>query len=318
MSPKGQQSQPLSAEQSTQAVAGSSEPDSKDVKHWTTKRRSALVLEILRGETTAAEAARKHGLTVADGQGHPEGGGQTVSVKPFGAADLRRVRQALPVASLRKICRVLTSSRSAIYSSRTVAGAVGSAKPAIDENLAERVRQLAREHPTFGYRRLWALLRFGDKVTVNLKKVHRLVKMLKLQVKQRLVAPRPRVQQQRSATTTSNERWAMDVTHVYCGAEGWGHLAAVIDCHDRQIVGYEFSLRGRSKEAERALEEACLSRFGTVRPVGHTPTIRSDNGLIFTSRRFREACRFYRLEQEFITPYTPRSGRIDWRRVLQP
>jgi putative transposase len=100
----------------------------------------------------------------------------------------------------------------------------------------------------------------------------------------------------------------MDVTHIYCGNEGWGHLAAVIDCHDRQIVGYEFSLRGRSKEAERALEAACLSRFGTVRPLGHTPTIRSDNGLIFTSKRFRQACRFYRLEQEFITPYTPQQN----------
>lgn len=66
MSPKGQQNQSQSAAQSTQAVAGSSEPDSKDVKRWTTKRRSALVLEILRGETTAAEAARKHGLTVAE------------------------------------------------------------------------------------------------------------------------------------------------------------------------------------------------------------------------------------------------------------
>ena len=52
--------------QSSQAVAGSQEPDSKDIKRWTTKRRSALVLEILRGETTAAEAARKHGLTVAE------------------------------------------------------------------------------------------------------------------------------------------------------------------------------------------------------------------------------------------------------------
>jgi len=62
MSQKGQQSEG----QSTQAVADSSEPDSKDIKRWTTKRRSALVLEILRGETTAAEAARKHGLTVAE------------------------------------------------------------------------------------------------------------------------------------------------------------------------------------------------------------------------------------------------------------
>ena len=62
MSQKGQQSEG----QSTQAVADSSKPDSKDIKRWTTKRRSALVLEILRGDTTAAEAARKHGLTVAE------------------------------------------------------------------------------------------------------------------------------------------------------------------------------------------------------------------------------------------------------------
>jgi putative transposase len=36
-----------------------------------------------------------------------------------------------------------------------------------------------------------------------------------------------------------------------------------------------------------------------------TPVIRSDNGLVFQIRRFRAACRDYRLRQEFITPYTP-------------
>jgi putative transposase len=97
----------------------------------------------------------------------------------------------------------------------------------------------------------------------------------------------------------------MDVTHISCGADGWGHLTAVIDCHDREVTGYEFALRGRAKEAERALEEACLARFGTLRPEGSTPVIRSDNGLIFQSRRFRAACHDYRLRQEFITPYTP-------------
>jgi len=35
----------------------------------------------------------------------------------------------------------------------------------------------------------------------------------------------------------SNERWAMDLTHVHCGDDGWGHLAAAIDCHDREIGG---------------------------------------------------------------------------------
>ena len=36
------------------------------VKRWTAKRKAALVLSILRGETSAQEAARKHGLTVAE------------------------------------------------------------------------------------------------------------------------------------------------------------------------------------------------------------------------------------------------------------
>ena len=35
-------------------------------KRWTAKRRTALVVEILRGDTSVAEAARKHGLTVAE------------------------------------------------------------------------------------------------------------------------------------------------------------------------------------------------------------------------------------------------------------
>ena len=154
---------------------------------------------------------------------------------------------------------------------------------------------------------------------MNLKKVHRIVRLRCWQVKERLATPRPRVQQKVSRAEASDRRWPMDVTHVYCGRDGWGHLvhttvnlAAVIDCHDhvharvnRELVGFEFALRGRTQEAERALESACLSRFGTLRPAGETPTLRSDNGLIFTSRRFREACRFYRLAQEFITPYTP-------------
>ena len=55
------------------------------------------------------------------------------------------------------------------------------------------------------------------------------------------------------------------------------------------VVVWESSLRGRAREAERALEDACLARCGTLRPQGRTPVIRSDNGLIFTARHFRAA-----------------------------
>ena len=39
-------------------------PDS--IQRWTAKRRVALVLRILKGQTSVAQVARQHGLTVAE------------------------------------------------------------------------------------------------------------------------------------------------------------------------------------------------------------------------------------------------------------
>jgi hypothetical protein len=41
--------------------------------------------------------------------------------------------------------------------------------PRIDEVLAARLQRLIAQHPTFGYRRLWALLRFHEGLRVNRK-----------------------------------------------------------------------------------------------------------------------------------------------------
>jgi transposase InsO family protein len=38
---------------------------------------------------------------------------------------------------------------------------------------------------------------------------------------------------------TENPTW--DYRHV------WAHLAAVIDCHDREVVGFEFARRARHR-----------------------------------------------------------------------
>jgi putative transposase len=216
----------------------------------------------------------------------------------------------MPKASLRRICRVLNVTRSTLYGVDTAEAPAEETKPAAsepsqDELLVTRIKLLIEEFPSYGYRRICALLRKREKLTVNRKKVYRLMREQCWMLTQRQVSPKPRVQKSRSRTERSNERWAMDITHVYCGRDGWGHLVVVIDCHDREIVGCEFALRGRAQEAERALEMACLARFGTLRPTGETPVLRSDNALVFLSRRFREACSFYRLTQEYITPYTP-------------
>lgn len=207
--------------------------------------------------------------------------------------------------SERAACRILQVPRSSMHP------LVKPRRPAVlDELLVLRIERLISMLPTFGYRRLWAMLRFREGIRVNRKAVYRILKLKKWFVHERRRTPRPRVKGNRSRAEASNQRWAMDVTHIDCGRDGWAHLAVVIDCHDREVIGYEFALRGRAKEAERALEEACIGRFGTLRPEGPTPLLRSDNGLVFQSRRFRAACKDYRLRQEFITPYTPQQNGI--------
>ncbi len=165
------------------------------------------------------------------------------------------------------------------------------------------------EFPTYGYRRLWALVRFKEGFFVNKKRVHKLCKELRLQVKTLRQRPRPRADAMPSQTKASNQRWAIDATSFDCGRDGLGHLIAIIDCHDRQVVGWHMGLRGRAKEAVAALEDACLARFGTLLKCSdQRPVLRSDNGLIFQSRDFRRSCDDFGLEQEFITPYTPRQN----------
>ena len=89
------------------------------------------------------------------------------------------------------------------------------------------LQTLIEEHPTFEYLSLWAMLRFRDDWAINRKTIYRALQRLGWFVHQRLVTPRPRVQDWRSQATTINTRWAMDVTHSrrggWLGASGRGH-----------------------------------------------------------------------------------------------
>ncbi len=49
----------------TEEVAMASD-SAEPIERWTAKRRVALVVSILKGETSVAETARQHGLTVAE------------------------------------------------------------------------------------------------------------------------------------------------------------------------------------------------------------------------------------------------------------
>lgn len=181
-----------------------------------------------------------------------------------------------------------------------------------DERLTEKLQELIQRFPVWGYRRLWAWLRYREEgfPLVNKKRVYRILKENRWMVSQRKHTPRPRIQEKKSETKENNLRWAIDATTFWTHEDGVAHVLAIIDCYSRETIGWEISLRGRSKEAVECLEDACLNRFGLLFPSQgeQRPILRSDNGKIFCSKWFRKMCRRYGLEQEFITPYTPQQN----------
>jgi len=87
-----------------------------------------------------------------------------------------------------------------------------------------------------------------------------------------------------------DERWATDVCRVW-GGDGWLTLALVIDCHTRELLGWQLSRSGKASTAGAALEQALISRFGSLGKVGSPFLLRSDNGLVFTSRDYTRLVR---------------------------
>jgi putative transposase len=63
--------------------------------------------------------------------------------------------------------------------------------------LLERIRALKAEHPFWGYRRIWAHLRYVDGLAVNQKRVYGAMKANGL-----LVKPNPKLRARRKATTS--------------------------------------------------------------------------------------------------------------------
>jgi len=68
-----------------------------EIKRWTAKRKSAVVLEIIKGLTTPAEVSRKHGLTVSEVEewvdGFIKGGQEQLRSRPRDLQELHEVEK---------------------------------------------------------------------------------------------------------------------------------------------------------------------------------------------------------------------------------
>jgi len=174
--------------------------------------------------------------------------------------------------------------------------------PKIQPRFAEPIKAMIEEEPSFGYRTVAGLLGF------NKNTVQRIFQLRGWQVKKRALGQRPRVEGKKSKAEAPNQRWATDLCRVWAGRDGWASLALVIDCHTRELLGWHLSRSGKATTASSALEQALIARFGTLGRVPASFLLRSDNGLVFTSRKYTALVRSYGLQQEFITPHCPQQN----------
>ena len=148
------------------------------------------------------------------------------------------------------------------------------ARPASDDELEAELEVLAQANPRYGYRRAWALLR--RKRTVNRKRVHRLWKRAKLQVKR---VKRPRTRRERPPPIA-----ALYPYHVVAY-----DFVQDQDMHGRTFYSLtvmdEFTREGLAiAVAEATSAEWVISVLTTVVALRGAPAyLRSDNGAEFVA-----------------------------------
>jgi putative transposase len=189
-------------------------------------------------------------------------------------------------ASERHVCELMAVPRSSgRYRSRR------------DDSLVEeRLRELAREHPRFGYRRLHLYLH--KEMGVNHKKVQRVYRELGLTVKRTRRKHLRRTLQPRLVLTAPNQEWALDFASDVTAAGQRFRVLGVIDSFTRQCLALEVATSFPSRRVTRVLERA-------IAAYGKPQSIRSDNGPELTSRHYLAWAIEWKIDLLHIQPGKP-------------
>lgn len=166
-----------------------------------------------------------------------------------------------------------------------------------DEPLRERLVELAREKPRFGYRRLQVLLRRAGE-RVNHKRVYRVYREAGLTIRRKKRKHLVRVGRPLKAWTAANQEWALDFAHDGLASGRAVRVLSVIDAYTRECLVLEVDTSFASRRVTRVLEEIVAER-------GQPQAIRCDNGPELTSRHFLAWCVERQIELVHIQPGKP-------------
>ncbi len=192
------------------------------------------------------------------------------------------------------VCRVLGVSRGNVArrrSRRARRDRRGRAAVSDPEVLGQ-LRHIAGLRPTYGYRRLWALLRrerrARGQAPVNAKRVYRLAKQNKLLLQRYTGSPPMHVHDGTVAVDQSDQRYCSDGFEISCDNGERVRVAFSLDCCDRQAISFVATTAGISGELVRdVMAQTMIKRFGDVERMPQAAQFLSDNGSVYIAKDTR-------------------------------
>jgi transposase InsO family protein len=168
----------------------------------------------------------------------------------------------------------------------------GPYRKAEDADVLPSIRRLVGERPSYGYRRIAALLnrerRAADQAPVNAKRVHRIMGQHAMLLTKHTAMRKGRVHDGKVMVMRSNLRWCSDGLEFTCWNGEVVRMAFIIDAFDREIIAWSAVANAgiSGSDVRDMMLEAVEKRFRAMRasqPVEHL----SDNGSAYTARETR-------------------------------
>lgn len=184
-----------------------------------------------------------------------------------------------------------------------------------DTDVLLRIHHVIGELPTYGYRRVWALLRRQAELdgmpAINAKRVYRIMRQNALLLERKTaVSPSKRAHTGKVAVKESNQRWCSDGFEFRCDNGEKLRVTFALDCCDREALHWAVTTGGFDSETvQDVMLGAVERRFGNELPASPVEWL-TDNGSCYRANETRQFARILGLEPKNTAVRSPESNGI--------
>ncbi|EPH0539903.1 IS3 family transposase [Klebsiella pneumoniae] len=184
-----------------------------------------------------------------------------------------------------------------------------------DTDVLRRIHHVIGELPTYGYRRVWALLRRQTEPdgmpAINAKRVYRIMRQNALLLERKpAVPPSKRAHTGRVAVKESNQRWCSDGFEFRCDNGEKLRVTFALDCCDREALHWAVTTGGFDSETvQDVMLGAVERRFDSELPASPVEWL-TDNGSCYRANETRQFARMLGLEPKNTAVRSPESNGI--------